>query len=405
MGKQQKQFGDPRFFTARMSSLIAAISVLFTVVAPAGNASAGEDAPVSLLTALEGITFSSLAYVDYSAGQQPLSDGTEVDFNQFMLTRSYFTLKKRMKPWLGMRMTIDIHRDNSGDYKIRQKYLYAELKPGDLGPFTEMKAEIGLGHIPWLDFEEHINPYRCQGTMAIERAGVFNSADLGISLRGFFGRDLENAKERTGNSHYTGRYGSWHLGVYNGGGYHASEVNEDKVGEFRITVRPIPDIVPGLQLSYFGLFGKGNTASAPDYIANLGMLSFEHPVLTLTAQYIETNGNAKGTWLDTTSGAVLNTRGYSAFGNVRIPATDRRLSLFGRYDFVDIDIDDLIADKTAYSMIIAGLAYELHKENLILLTIEYTDHEADTAGKGEVPIPGHNLGKDQKVQVVYQIKF
>ena len=56
-----------------------------------------------------------------------------------------------------------------------------------------MKTEVGLGHIPWLDFEESVNPYRCQGTMAIERAGVFNSADLGVSIRGDFGGKLEDA--------------------------------------------------------------------------------------------------------------------------------------------------------------------------------------------------------------------
>jgi len=404
MVKQQKQFGDPRFFSRRILSFVTVISLLIAVVAAAGDVLAGEEESGSLLTALEGITFGALAYVDYSAGQRPLPNGSEADFNQFTLRRGYFSLKKRMKPWLSMRITIDIHQDNTGDYKVRQKYLYAELKPGDLGPFTDMKAEIGMGHIPWLDFEGHINPYRCQGTMAVERAGVFNSADLGVSMRGYFGDHLRDAKERTSNSHYTGRYGSWHLGVYNGGGYHAKEANKDKVGEFRITVRPIPDILPGLQLSYFGLFGKGNTDSAPDYIVNLGMLSFEHPMITLTAQFMETQGNAKGSWVDST-GAALNTRGYSAFGNVKILGTDRRLSLFGRYDFFDIDVDDLTADKTAYSMIISGAAYEFYEGNLILLTIENTDHETDAAGKGMVPVPGKNLGKDRKVQVVYQIKF
>lgn len=56
---------------------------------------------------------------------------------------------------------------------MRLKYLYAELRPPDAGPFTDMKSEIGMGHIPWLDFEEHINPYRCQGTMPLsEQEGL-----------------------------------------------------------------------------------------------------------------------------------------------------------------------------------------------------------------------------------------
>ncbi|MFQ6007563.1 MAG: hypothetical protein ACE5K8_01295 [Candidatus Zixiibacteriota bacterium] len=380
-------------------------ALLFVVVLHGGRTWAGDDAPGSLLAALEGIKFGVLAYVDYSNGQMPLEDNAEVDFNRFTLTRGYFTVKKRMNSWLGMRATIDLHQDNTGDYKVRQKYFYAKLTPGDFGPFTDLVSEIGIGHIPWLDFEEHINPYRCQGTMAIERAGVFNSADVGVSLRGNFGTRLEAAKERTGNSHYNGRYGSWHLGVYNGGGYHASETNENKVGEARLTVRPLPDILPGLQLSYLGMFGKGNTESSPDYIVNLAMLSFEHPTVVLTAQYFQTEGNAKGQWVDSASAAVLKTRGYSAFGNIVIPGTNHRLSAFGRYDFFDSDVDNLIADRTAYSMVVAGFAYDLYKGNLILLTVEVTDYEADAAGKGKLPAPGTKLGNDRRIQAVYQIKF
>jgi hypothetical protein len=379
--------------------------ILLVPVFGLSNVSASEEKTNSLLAALEGLSFGALAYVDYSAGQSPLADNKEADFNSFTLTRGYFTVQKRMNDWLGMRATIDLTQDNTGDYKLRQKYFYAELKPGDLGPFTNMKSEIGMGHIPWLDFEEHINPFRCQGTMAIERDGVFNSADVGVNLAGYFGGRLEDAKKRTGNSHYDGRYGSWHVGVYNGGGYHTAEANENKVGEIRLTARPLPETVPGLQVCYFGIFGKGNTALTPDYMVNLGMLSYEHPIVILTAQYFQTEGNAKGTWVDTTSGKVLKTRGYSAFANVKIPGTDSRLSAFGRYDFFDIDIDDLIADKTAYSMVFAGLAYDLYKGNLILLTVEYTDYEVDATGKGGVPVSGQNLGKDQKIQAVYQINF
>ena len=43
--------------------------------------------------------------------------------------------------------------------------------------------------------------------MAIERAGTLNSADLGVSLRGNFGGELEDAKVRTGNHHYAGKFG------------------------------------------------------------------------------------------------------------------------------------------------------------------------------------------------------
>ena len=83
--------------------------------------------------------------------------------------------------------------ENHTDFKLRLKYLYAEFRPPNISFLTSMRSEVGMGHMPWLDFEEHINPYRCQGTMFIERAGTFNSADLGVSIRGYLGRQLDEA--------------------------------------------------------------------------------------------------------------------------------------------------------------------------------------------------------------------
>ena len=180
-----------------------------------------EDKELAIPKALKGLKVGMLAYMDYSNGDSPEFNDQESDLNEFRITRGYLTLEKEILPWFHARATVDTHQDDTGDWKMRLKYYYAELRPPDFGFLTNMKSEIGMGHIPWLDFEEHINPYRCQGTMAVERAGTFNSADLGLSLRGYFNGKLENAKETIGDDHYDGRYGSWHLGLYNGSGYHA----------------------------------------------------------------------------------------------------------------------------------------------------------------------------------------
>jgi hypothetical protein len=363
---------------------------------------------------LDGLTFEALAYFDYSNGQAPLADGLQTDYNRFKLTRGYFTMRNRFNDWMGMRLTMDLTQDDSGDYKRREKYFYAELKPRDAGFLTNMKAEIGIGHMPWLDFEEHINPYRCQGTMAVERAGTFNSADVGVSLQGYFGEKMDDAKERTGNSHYAGRVGSWHVGVYNGGGYHAEEMNENKALEGRLTFRPLADALPGLQLSYLGIIAKGNqepVAEAvkaddgiPDYNVHLGMLSFEHPVLTLTAQFFTTDGNAKGAWVDGEGGA-LKTQGWSGFANVKLDGAGGRWNLFGRYDHFDADSDDVIAAESAYDMVLGGFAYDLYKGNMLLVAYESTTYDADSGGKGEIPSIGENLGDESRIQIVYQIKL
>lgn len=368
-----------------------------------------KDKGLVLPKGLRGIKVGMLAYIDYSNGVTPESHDSESSYNHFRLTRGYLTVKKELLPWMHTRITIDTHQDDTGDYKERIKYLYAELRPPDLGPFTDMKSEIGIGHIPWLDFEEHINLYRCQGTMAVERAGTFNSADAGVSLRGYLGGKLEDAEENTGSHYYDGRHGSWHLGVYNGAGYHAKEVNNNKVVEGRLTWRVLPDLVPGLQLSYFGKYGEGNDKDStyeeyPDYMVNLGMLSYEHPWVVLTGQYFQTEGNAKGKWVDTL-GKALATEGYSCYANVKLPVLDRKLSVIARYDYFDQDSDDKLADASDYEMYIGGLAWDVYKGNMLLVMYEQTDYGKNAGKKGKLPEIDNRLGDDHKVQVVWQIKF
>lgn len=367
-----------------------------------------KDKELAVPKALKGLDVGMLAYVDYSNGVMPEPGDEDSSYNHFRITRGYLTVTKEILPWMHTRITLDTHQDADGDYKERLKYLYAEFRPPDMGLLTGMKSEVGLGHIPWLDFEEHVNPYRCQGTMAIERAGTFNSADTGISLRGDFAGKLEDAKEKTGNNHYDGHYGSWHLGVYNGSGYHASEKNNNKVVEGRLTLRPMPDLLPGLQLSYFGIYGDGNDKASngyyPDYEVNMGMLSYEHPWVILTGQYFQTEGNAKGKWVDA-DGDALNTDGYSFFGNLKLPFFDRKFSLFARYDHFDQDDDNRIGNDADYDMYVGGLAWDVHKGNMLLLSYETTDYGDDAGTKGNVPILDNRLGDDRKVQAVWQIKF
>jgi hypothetical protein len=405
-------------FDCFVVSIIAAIVFCFGV-----QAVKAEDEPeISLDKSLKGIKFGVLAYVDYSSGQAPEPDGEEENYNQFALTRGYLTVKKSLTDWMSMRLTTDIKQEYKapgakldGSYVVRMKYYYAEFKPSDLEPFTDMKSEVGMGHMPWLDFEEHINPYRCQGTMAIERPHIFNSADLGVSLRGYFGGRLEGAEEKTGSHYYDGKYGSWHAGIYNGGGYHDVENNENKVAEGRITLRPLPDILPGLQLSYLGISGEGNVEEGavvmgmimddiPKFEVNLGMVSYEHPWVTVTGQMFTTRGNQSGEWVNP-DGEALETEGWSAFANVKIPGTDKKANIFGRHDFFDIDPGDEWTEDTAYAMTIGGVAFDIYKHNLLLFVWESTDYEDDADEKGHMSVEDIDLGNEDKYQVVLQIKF
>ncbi len=378
------------------------------VVKEASQAAAKE---ASIPKALKGLSISGLGYIHYDVGTKPEPGDNDDSFNRFTLGRGYFTVKKKINPWMSGRITMDLTRKSDGDWAYRLKYLYAELKPQDMGFFTNMKMEVGQGHNPWLDFQEHVNPYRAQGTMAIERAGVFNSADLGVSLRGNFGGKLADAKAKTGNHHYDGLYGSWHIGVYNGSGYHADEVNGNKAVEGRITIRPLPNVIPGLQISYLGMFGEGAKKyndESPDYMVNLGYISLENPMYILTAQYFRTTGNAGGSWValrdDGSIKDELETEGYSFFGRVRMPFMPK-VSLWARYDHFDQDKDDDIAEDTAYDMFIGGISYDIYKGNYVMAVFQTVDYDDDAGKQHKLPVPGNNLGDDQQFQLVYQLKF
>ncbi len=365
---------------------------------------------------LRGLKFRMLSYLDYSTGSHPASEDSQNSYNQFAIKRGYFRVDKEIAPWLAAHLTYDVHQESGGDWKARLKYLYAEFRPGDLGFFTDNRAEAGMGHIPWLDFEEHVNPYRCQGTMAVERAGTFNSADTGLNIRGNLGGRLDDARSTVGNHHYDGRWGTWHLGVYNGSGYHDKEKNGNKVIEGRLTVRPLPEMLPGLQFSYFGLDGEGNEDMTgegyPDYQVHLGMMSFQHPRFILTTQYFVTHGNKKGSWYDPADGDALWTQGTSVFANFRppiygfLPSLDKKINFFLRYDWIDRDKNDKIAVDTSYNMYIVGGAWEVFKGNYLLMDYEWTTFGDDFGtGKSSLPVPGNNPGNENKFQMVYQLKF
>lgn len=345
-----------------------------------------------VVKALKGIKFGLLWYLSYMDGQGKDvggSAGDSIERNKFAIKRGYFRFTKELMPWFDAHITFDVTQvkdekkefqdyydetvkvENSldGSIAVRIKYAYAKFKLPDLAFFTKPFIEFGVVHMPWLDYEEHVNFYRCQDTMFIERNGTFNSADFGLTFVSLFGGEMSKEYQEKVSHYYPGRYGSMSLGVYNGGGYHASEKNENKVLEGRLTLRPLPDIIPGLQFSYFGITGKANKDYEPDWKVNLGFVSFEHEYVVLTGQYYDGKGNQKGD-------DEYNKDGYSFFAELK---PHKKFSIIGRYDYFDPnnDIDD--DENQRY---IAGLAYHLDKQhkNMIVLdydTVKYEDKTKD----------------------------
>lgn len=299
-------------------------------------------------------------YLAYASGEDK-----GVNYNQFFLNRGYINIVTKVNSFITTRITPDLtydrEGDGRGDVEMRLKYIYIKFNFPSTSFITKPGIEFGMVHRPWLDFEEHINYYRSQGTMYMERSHLFNSADQGVSFFALLGGEMDETYKKTVNSSYPGKYGSISFGLYNGGGYHALEENESKSVEGRLTIRPLPEVIPGLQLTYFGVAGKGNTAIEPDWSVNTGFVSLEHMRYVLTGTYYTGKGNSKGNAL-TILGDARKQDGYSLFGELKIP--ESRLSLIGRYDYFNNDTEqkDYKTKRT-----IAGLVYHFQGRNAAIL--------------------------------------
>jgi polyhydroxyalkanoate synthesis regulator phasin len=363
--------------------------------APASSPALSKDIE-KVAKALKGIGISGLWYLSYQYGENGHAPGADGRFSQFALKRGYLQVEKQFFPWFKGRITTDITSVNdptsnlNGSTSVRIKYLYGQfISPTDIGFLTKPNIEFGMVHIPWLDYEEHTNYYRLQDTMFLERNNIFNSADMGLTFTTLLGGYVSKDYQEKVNNAYPGRYGSIQTGVYNGAGYHANENNRNKVFEGRITLRPLPDVIPGLQLSYFGIRGKGNTAAKPEWKANLAFASYETEPVVVTGQYYWGQGLQSGS-------DANDRRGYSVFGEVKLYNIIKdpidRFSVIGRFDHFDPNTYALNDSNTRY---IAGVAYYIDKPHNCMLLADY-----DT-----VHYQQSNKSNDKRVQLTLQVAF
>ncbi len=344
---------------------------------------------VSYAQNTQNISVHSLSYLSYSAN---IYDGKLKD-NLFNLSRSYLTFKYSLFDFLSFRLTTDARQDETGDFKVLLKYLYANFKFNNFAFLSKPNLQFGLVENTWHSFEENINLYRMQGTMFIERVGVFNSAEFGITFASILGGEIDEEYQKTVSNKFPGKYGSVALGIYNGGGYHSFEKNKNKVFQGRLTLRPIPAIVPGLQITYLGIFGKGNQPeidtlenSPPEWTTHDVFLSYEHKNFTLTLQYLNGKGNQSGTMVDQNYKSMKYS-GYSAFAELKLGANWR---LIGRYDFVDPNTE--VPDNNE-QRVIAGVGYNFGNGNILIL-----DYDRRM-------FPNSSKPSEDKVKLTMQVAF
>lgn len=371
-----------------------------------------------LPSALEGLKVGGTVFFSMQNGNgwSGTKDQT-TSYNRFVLNRAYLIVEKKITPWLDAKLVTDVFdsKASGGPLTVRQKYAYAYFHWKGNDFFNKPYFEVGLAHAPWVDFEESLYRYRMVQSTFLDKNGVLTSADLGGMFGSNFGPALSK-EAQAGIGTKGGKWGSWAVGFYNGGGYGSTEANQNKSLEWRLSIRPFGEMFPGLQLQYAGVRGLGNKAidnsktphvPPPDYNVNYYGVSYESKWVNAYYLYYTGDGNLAGTSLDTTSLATIlpaaPAKGYTYFIEGKFPENGR-FSAFYRYDKFDPNTNqsfDYKKDVTRYSDF--GIAWWMYKANALVLDYSVTDHTKPWTGQ---PFNGHSaIPDDHRWQLTYQLKF
>ncbi len=296
--------------------------------------------------------------------------------NAFHLRRAYLGLRARIASWLSGRVTYDISQvtdvGRAGDAEVRggeaeveasrlEGSLVARLKYAYLHLGIErlsLGLRFGVVQTPFIGWVEHIEETRFLRKVMVEQAYGYPSADFGLALIGSIRRRL-----------------TYHVGLYNGEGYHGLESTRFKDLIARVSWRPAPDRqgLSGLQLTGYVQVelapGEGVTHRRYG-----GALTYRLAEEILDPDCQRVRGEVLAAWVQVFGGQqgpadeLIGSLGVSVGARLELPA---RLFVITRLDRFDPDLDtdgDLIWTLLAtlgmriwdgpVGTVIAALAYQ-----------------------------------------------
>ena len=336
-------------------------------------------ASASLLSAQTQVTippidFSGVIYSNY----QYRTDVRAKDFNKFDVERVYLTFRMPAGERASIRVTTDVFQQQTPGsdayyqgWALRLKYAYLQYNylTGAPSNWTAV-ARMGMVHNVVVDHEEQFWP-RWIAQTDLERAGLFNAADVGVAT-------LITMPDK---------FGEIYAGVENGPGYTSRELDRFKDPQVRLTLTPLANsrnklltTITHSQWYYKGAVASRFVASAPPPATNgpvgkgldrdrWGILAgIRDPRLTLGAQYTQFKGESEnGTNTVGSPRVVVDSTGHIASGFVIakplafFDTSYSRLGLIARYDKVTTNTDT----EAAYHVFIGGLLLDLtHRASL-----------------------------------------
>ncbi len=200
---------------------------------------AAAPAAAELPAALKGLKIGTTAYLSYQDGSANDSSGAGQDYSKFVLKRGYIDVRKEITPYFSARITPDIYLDSSGNTNVRMKYLYGALHDGRARLHRQALRRVrdGAHAVARLRGEHQPLPDAGHDVHGAQRPLQLGRPrrDGGRQLRR---RSCPRSTGRRVNPGQAGRWGSFAVGLYNGGGYNASEKNSNKVLEGRVSLPP-----------------------------------------------------------------------------------------------------------------------------------------------------------------------
>lgn len=235
---------------SRRASLLALVGIIASAPVTAQTPAA---APAAAPPAVPPLSVSGLVFgsYNYQLPTTPAQPANQND-NGFIVDRAYLTVRAPAGDRLSVRLTTDVYQTSETNaqnaYTIRAKYAYLQYDPAKFANGGSMYARLGILQNVVIEHIESFWP-RYLSQSAIERAGYFSSADVGLAA----GVLLPN------------RMGELYATIANGPGYTSRERDRFKDYAIRLSLTPLANRTESPLLQTFTLTGwgyKGATASA-----------------------------------------------------------------------------------------------------------------------------------------------
>ena len=365
---------------------------------------ASPPAPASTPLTVSGVIVGSYNFTPSTTPNQ-LPNQTD---NSFILDRAYLTFRMPAGDRTSVRITTDVYQTTEATqnaYTIRAKYAYVQYDGAKMASGASVMGRLGILQTVTIEHDETFWP-RYLSQVAVEKAGYFSSADVGLATQ-------VNLPSKLGEIYAT---------ITNGPGYQFRERDRFKDYAVRLSLTPLannpttPTLLQNLTVTAWGY--KGATASGfvnggANQVGNIGeaidrsragvFVGIRDPRLVIAGEFaqrrdgIEQGANtvASPRTLGATTGNLL-----SAFTVVRPLAFSNAggkspFGLVGRYDRVKptASSDNLTpapVTDNSYHTVIGGVFYDLSQRAQFAL--DYQESLASNNGTSNPPTSGQTKG-------------